>query len=130
MTRTISPSEFETLDLLARTTSAIRAFNVMITSTIQEGEDFSFVASGVQILLSSQCEKLEEVEESVRAILRDRSDASMVETMANEPEIDAGRLAKVEAALNLEPGTVQAVVDQLRAKPASSPTPRGRTATA
>lgn len=115
MTRTISPREFETLDLLARTTSAIRAFNTLLTSAIQEGENFSYVASGINILLSTQCDNLAVAEENLRILLKE----ARRETRGDD--VDARALAKE---MQVSPDLIERVIKELSTKPA----PDGETA--
>ncbi len=123
MTRTISHREFEALDMLARTTRAIEAFNLMLTAAIEDGEDFSFVASGVHILLDTQCDHLKTVETEVRELLAEKRNSDVLD--ANDPRelrkdfiaskvsegIDAGAIA---GALNLKRETVEKVIRQLQ----------------
>lgn len=129
MTRSISHREFEALDMLARTTRAIEAFNLMLTAAVQEGEDFSFVASGVHILLDTQCDHLKSVEVEVRELLAEKRKVDALD--ANDPRelrkdfiaskindgVDAGAIAN---ALNLKRETVEKVIRQLQASTDSS----------
>ncbi len=57
---------FDNLNNLEASISAIRAFNHLIVSAVQQGDDFSYVAGGIEQLLGSQVNELERLHHAIR----------------------------------------------------------------
>lgn len=60
---------YEPLDSLEVSISAIRAFNHLVTAAIDQGDDFSYLAVGIQRLLDTQVDILSAKTEEVRSEL-------------------------------------------------------------
>ncbi|SCD25096.1 hypothetical protein [Brucella inopinata] len=96
---------FDNLNNLEASISAIRAFNHLITSAIEQGDDFSYVASGVNHLLSSQCEELERLHQQIRSDfsgLKQQADQLSTKLVLNRVETEMPAAATPVSAV---PGT-------------------------
>ena len=62
---------FDNLNSLEASISAIRGFNHLIVSAVQQGDDFSYVAGGIEQLLGSQVNELERLHHAIRSDFSD-----------------------------------------------------------
>ncbi|KAB2773247.1 MULTISPECIES: hypothetical protein [Brucella] len=95
---------FDNLNNLEASISAIRAFNHLIVSTVQQGDDFSYVAGGIEHLLGSQVNELERLYHAIRSDFSDlkrRADEFSTKLALNEERL-ARRDQAIKSAIESE----------------------------
>ncbi len=119
---------FDNLNNLEASISAIRAFNHLIVSAVQQGDDFSYVAGGIELLLGSQVNELERLHHAIRndfSDLKQQVDEFSTKLVRNSSDDTSGSSSPVIAdklsAIKSHPGAdyfreAQMVIGRLHAE--------------